>query len=159
MTAKDGSGIRSSEDVVCVAEIDNIFNFFENFLEIDAEYRCCKQGGLNKIPECELSIQKSNWFKAFFAVLNVLTIFAAFYSPALLVLLLDCILDIRKEEERQEKEEQQEEKKEQQRQLQQKGYDSIPGEMDETVIGDDINANDEINANLFSVSRSATGIF
>jgi len=56
VTARNGSGgIHSSEDVVCVAEIDKKINFFENFFEGDVEFRCCKvvdnQDGLNLIPQ------------------------------------------------------------------------------------------------------------
>ena len=70
VTARNGSGrIHSSKDVVCVAEIDTNMNFFENFFEGDVEFCCCKvvdnQGGLNFIPECDIIMKKSDWYKAF----------------------------------------------------------------------------------------------
>ena len=92
VTARNGSvGVHSSKDVVCVAEIDKNMNFFENFLESNVKFRCCKvvddQGGLNLIPECDLRVQNSNWYKAFYVVLNVLTLFVCLYSPAILFML------------------------------------------------------------------------
>ena len=121
LTTRDGSGgIHSSgEDVVCVGAIDTNINFFENFLEGVLKFRCCKkvdnQDGLNLIPKCGLRVQNSNWFKAFYVVLNVLTLFLGLYSPALLFVLPDYIFDLRKECE---KEHQQEEEE----RLEQNGY-------------------------------------
>ncbi len=43
VTLKDSSGTHVSEDVVCVAEIDTSFNFFDNFFDGDVEFRCCKR--------------------------------------------------------------------------------------------------------------------
>lgn len=77
------------------------------------------QGGLNLIPECELRVQKSNWYKAFYVVLNVLLSIVALYSPAILFVLPDYIFDLRKECE---KEHQQEEEE----RLEQNGYLPIP---------------------------------
>ena len=80
MTTRNDSGARgmhSSEDVVCVSEIDTNINFLENFFEGNVVFRCCKvvdnQGELSLAPECDLRIQRSNWYKAFYVVLNVLT--------------------------------------------------------------------------------------
>ena len=127
VTARNGPGasIHSSEDVVCVAEIDKNINFFENFFEGDVEFRCCKvvdnQGGLNLIPECDLRVQKSHWYKAFYVVLNVLTLFVGLYYPVILFMLpaADYIFGFGKECE---KEHQQEEGE----RLEQNGYLSIP---------------------------------
>ena len=108
-------GVHSSEDVVCVAEIDTKINFFENFFEGDVEFRCCKvvdnQGGLNLIPECDLRVKKSNWYKAFYVVLNFLTLFVGLYSPALLFVLPDYIFDLRKECEKEHQQEEEERSK------------------------------------------------
>ena len=57
-----------------VAEIDTNMNFFQKFSEGDTEFRCCEvvdnQGGLNLILECDIGVKKSNWYKAFYVVLN-----------------------------------------------------------------------------------------
>ena len=114
VTARKGSGgIHSSKDVVCVAEIDRNMNFFENFIfEGDVEFRCCKvvdnRGGLNFIPECDIRVNKSNWYKAFYIVLNVLTLFMGFYSPVLLFMLPDYIFDLRNECEKEQKQQEKE---------------------------------------------------
>lgn len=141
VTARNGSvGVHSSKDVVCVAEIDKNMNFFENFLESNVKFRCCKvvddQGGLNLIPECDLRVQNSNWYKAFYVVLNVLTLFVGLYSPAILFMLPDYIFDLRKECE---KEHQQEEVK----RLQQNGHLPILSSQEtreESINVTDINA-------------------
>lgn len=150
VTARNGSGgIQSSEDVVCVAEIDTKINFLENFFEGDV-------GGLNLIPECDLRVQKSNWYKAFYVVLNVLTFFVGLYSPALLFLLPDYIFDLRKECE---KEHQQEEEE----RLKQNGYQPVPSsqETHETITEEstdvtDANAIGSKGIMLSSVRRPAT---
>ena len=116
VTARNGSvGVHSSKDVVCVAEIDKNMNFFENFLESNVKFRCCKvvddQGGLNLIPECDLRVQNSNWYKAFYVVLNFLTLFVGLYSPALLFVLPDYIFDLRKECEKEHQQEEEERSK------------------------------------------------
>jgi len=142
VTARNGSGgVHSSGNVVCVAEIDTKMTFFENFFEGDVEFRCCKvvdnQGGLNLIPECDLRVQRSNWYKAFYVVLNVLTFFVGVYSPALLFLLPDYIFDLRKECE---KEHQQEEEE----RLKQNGYQPAPSsqETHETITEESIDVTD-----------------
>lgn len=138
VTARNSSsGMHSSKDVVCVAEIDTKINFFENFFEGDVEFRCCKvvdnQGGLNLIPECDLRVQKSNWYKAFYVVLNVLTLFVGLYSPGILLVLPDYLFDLRKEYE---KEHQQEEPENER----QNGYLPIPSSQEtyETITEESI---------------------
>ena len=130
----DGSSKHVSEDVVCVAEIDTSFNFFDNFFDGDVEFRCCKGVSQSKLPKCELSVEKSNWFMAFYAVLNVLTIFVGVYSPAFLFLVPDYIFDVRKEckkeeqQEQEEEEEKQRQRKKMESEMQQTGfaYEPIP---------------------------------
>ena len=146
VTARKGPGsIHSSKDVVCVAEIDTNTNFFENFFEGDVEFRCCKvvdQGGRNLIPECDLRVQKSNWYKAFYVVLNVFTLFVGFYSPALLFLLPDYMFDLREECEKERKECEEEHKQDER--LKQNGYQPIPSsqETHETITEESINVTD-----------------
>ena len=163
VTARNGPGasMHSSEDVVCVAEIDTKINAFENFFEGNVEFRCCKvvdnQGGLNLIPECDLRVQKGNWYKAFYVVLNVLTFFVCLYSPAILFMLPDYIFDLRKECE---KEHQQEETE----RLEQNGYLPLPSSQEtyETITeengvtdANDID-NEWIGMTLSRVRRPAT---
>ena len=163
VTARNGSGgIHSSEDVVCVAEIDTKIVFFENFFVRDVEFRCCKvvdhHGGLNLIPECGFRVQKSNWYKAFYVVLNVLLFFVGLYSPAILFVLPDYIFDLRKECE---KEHQQEEEE----RLKQNGYLPIPSSQEtyetiteESIVVTDANdiASEWIGMTLNRVRRPAT---
>jgi len=132
VTARKGSGgIHYGEDVVCVTETDTNMNFFENFLEDDVELRCCKvvdnQGGLNVIPECDVRVQKSNWYKAFYVVLNVLTLFVGFYSPVLLFMLPDYIFDLRNECEKEHKQQEKE-------RVEQNGYQPLPSSQEAQTI-------------------------
>ena len=133
VTARNGSGgIHSSEDVVCVAEstvadiVANIFKFFAYIFDDEVKFRCCKvvdnQGGLNLIPECNHIVQKGNWYKAFYVVLNVLTFFVGLYSPAILFVLPHYIFDLRKECEKEHQECEKEHQQEKEQRLKQNGY-------------------------------------
>jgi len=158
VTARKGSGgIHYGEDVVCVAEIDTNMNFFQNFFEGDVEFRCCKvvdnRGGLNLILECDIRVQRSNWYKAFYVVLNFLTFFVGVYSPALLFVLPDYIIYLRKECKK-EQQEQEEEKR-----LEKNGYQPIPSSREITIESTDVthaNAIDSEGTMLSRVRRPAT---
>ena len=154
MTARNGpGGIPSSEDVVCVAEIDKHMNIFENFLESNVLFRCCKvvdnQGELNVIPKCDLRVQKSNWYKAFYVVLNVLTFFGCLYSPAILCALPDYIFDLRKECE---KEHQQEEKE----RLEQNSYLPLPSSQETREESSNVTDANAIASEWIGMRRPAT---
>lgn len=97
VTASNGKNFR--QDVVCVAEINDHLNLLQNFFEGDVEYLCCKvvKQGLTDSMQCEQRVERSNWFKAFYVVLNIVTVFLAIYSPALLLALPDFIFSLRKE--------------------------------------------------------------
>ena len=87
------------QDVVCVAEINDQMNVLEKIVEGNVEYRCCKvaKQGFTDAIKCEQPVECSTWYKAFYAVLNILTGFVAIYSPVLLLGLLDFLVNLRKE--------------------------------------------------------------
>ena len=93
VTARNGPG----EDVVCNSKMDTSFNFYVNYFDGVPEFRCCNMTKQGILFKCDIGVQRSNWFKAFYAVVNILRVFVGVYSPALFILLPDYIFDVRKE--------------------------------------------------------------
>ena len=88
-----GSSVKLSRrtEVVCVLIIKKELHSYHRSIK----YHCC---GFNvsKI-NCNFSVVISNWFNAIYYFLLVLSNVILFYSPALLLLLPDCVFNLRNE--------------------------------------------------------------
>ena len=88
-----GSSVKLSRrtEVVCVLIIKK--ELHSNYRSI--KYHCC---GFNVSRiNCNFPVINSNWFKAIDLFLAVLSTLVIFYSPALLLLLPDCIVNLKNE--------------------------------------------------------------
>ena len=88
-----GSSVKLSRrtEVVCVLIIKK--ELHSNYRSI--KYHCC---GFNVSRiNCNFPVVNSNWFKAIDLFLAVLSTLVIFYSPALLLLLPDCIVNLKNE--------------------------------------------------------------
>ena len=88
-----GSSVKLSRrtEVVCVLIIEK--ELHSNYRSI--KYHCC---GFNVSRiNCNFPVINSNWFKAIDLFLAVLSTLVTFYSPALLLLLPDCIVNLKNE--------------------------------------------------------------
>ena len=88
-----GSSVKLSRrtEVVCVLIITK--ELHSNYRSI--KYHCC---GFNVSRiKCNFPVVNSNWFKAIDLFLAVLSTLVIFYSPALLLLLPDCIVNLKNE--------------------------------------------------------------
>ncbi|XP_078350804.1 uncharacterized protein LOC144635589 [Oculina patagonica] len=147
----------------CLAALNSSCQNIVVVFDGDVEFRCCKRVKQGRLPKCELSVQRSNWFKAFYVVLNVLTVFMGIYSPALFFLLPDYIFDVRKEcakEQQQEEEEEKQRQKEEmeiiERRLRQNGYQHLPSSQELQDTEESSNANDGERVMLSRLKRPAT---
>ena len=159
VTAANASGgLKFPEDVVCFGEMDKQFNFYENFLQFDVKYNCCKFDSQEKhkiIPRCK-NVQKSISFKAFHVVLNLVTIVVSIYSPVLLFLLPDFIFNGQKELKKERIiEEKEMELDEQKNRARQNGYEQIPSSQ-ETVTEVNMTDNGSENTMLTTARQSQT---
>ncbi len=146
VTASNGKKFR--KDVVCVDEVDNRVNLWEHFFEGNVKYRCCEvvKQGLTDSIQCEQRVERSNWFIAFYVVLNIVTVLLAIYSPALLLALPDFIFNLRKEYEKEEEDKKQETEEPWDRflvavgwqQTNKRDYESLPGSTTENIPFKDI---------------------
>ena len=159
ITTNVSGGLHFRKDVVCVTEFDEQLNFEENVLKSDAEYRCCNfvsQEEHNIVPKCELKVQESIWFKAFYVVLNLVTIVVSIYSPVLLFLLPDFIFNGQKELKKERIiEEKEMELEEQKNRAQQNGYEHIPSSQ-ETVTEVNMTESGSENTMLTTARQSQT---
>ena len=94
-TAEHTGEVLHDTDVVCVAVIEDEIDLYSGFFDGNVVYHCCgkhKQGSAQEsIVECELVVKSSGWFKAFYGILNILTLVMVFYFPAFLLALPDFI--------------------------------------------------------------------
>ena len=154
-TTNVSGGLHFRKDVVCVGNFSEPYLFKGNFLQSDVQYRCCQEKH-NIIPKCELDVQESNWLKAFYVVLNLVTIVLSIYSPVLLFLLPDFIFNGQKELKKERTiDEKEMELDEQKNRAQQNGYEQIPSSQ-ETVTEVNMTDNGSENTMLTTARQSQT---
>ncbi len=92
-------------EVVCVAAIEENNDFYSGFFDGNVAYHCCRksdQGSTQESSmECELVVKSSGWFKAFYGILNFLTVAMMFFCPAFLLALPDFIFNFQEEDQEQ----------------------------------------------------------
>ena len=102
LTERGSSEQLHDTDVVCVAVIQDTIDFYSAFFEGNVIYDCCSRkrehGSTQKFSiECEIHVKSSNWFRAFYVIMNTLTLVFVLYCPSFLIALPDFIFNVKKE--------------------------------------------------------------